>query len=119
MVCKLSEKGHTKVRIKLWAYKSSDVLNASLSVIDTVHKAGYSPAKEHTITLPNQKRIYCILRSPHVDKDSREHFEIRRHSRFVEIYYNLQEYPNILDSLMNLDLRPGVSSIIFVDPTVE
>nr|YP_010277201.1 ribosomal protein S10 [Thalassionema nitzschioides]UHY40724.1 ribosomal protein S10 [Thalassionema nitzschioides] len=74
---------------------------------------------KHTITLPNQKRIYCILRSPHVDKDSREHFEIRRHSRFVEIYYNLEEYPNILDSLMNLDLRPGVSSIIFVDPNLE
>jgi small subunit ribosomal protein S10 len=40
------------------------------------------------VTLPTHKRIYCVLRSPHVDKDSREHFEIRIHKRILEIYYD-------------------------------
>jgi ribosomal protein S10 len=40
------------------------------------------------IALPTRKRIYCVLRSPHVDKDAREHFEIRVHKRILEIYYD-------------------------------
>nr|YP_010276953.1 ribosomal protein S10 [Thalassionema bacillare]UHY40476.1 ribosomal protein S10 [Thalassionema bacillare]UHY40863.1 ribosomal protein S10 [Thalassionema bacillare]UHY41121.1 ribosomal protein S10 [Thalassionema bacillare] len=75
--------------------------------------------KQNTVQLPNRKRIYCILRSPHVDKDSREHFEIRKHSRFVEVSYNLEEYPHMIETLMNLDLSAGVSSILFVDPNTK
>ena len=40
------------------------------------------------VSLPTDKRIYCVLRSPHVNKDSREHFEIRIHKRIIEIYYD-------------------------------
>ena len=62
------------------------------------------------ITLPTRKRIYCVLRSPHVDKDSREHFEIRTHKRMIEIHYD----PSIKMSevLLNLELPPGVLSRI-------
>lgn len=58
------------------------------------------------ITLPTQKRIYCVLRSPHVNKDSREHFEIRSHKRLLEIYYD-SELP-IFDILAKMDLPAGV-----------
>ena len=58
------------------------------------------------VTLPTSKRIYCVLRSPHVDKDSREHFEIRIHKRVLEIYYD-PEVP-IFDLLSETDLPPGI-----------
>ena len=58
------------------------------------------------ITLPTRKRIYCVLRSPHVDKDSREHFEIRIHKRMIEIYYESES--EVFDLLSNADLPPGV-----------
>jgi small subunit ribosomal protein S10 len=58
------------------------------------------------ISLPTCKRIYCVLRSPHVDKDSREHFEIRIHKRILEIYYD-SEVP-IFDLLSEADLPAGV-----------
>jgi small subunit ribosomal protein S10 len=54
------------------------------------------------IALPTRKRIYCVLRSPHVDKDAREHFEIRVHKRILEIYYD-SEVP-IFDLLSEADL---------------
>jgi ribosomal protein S10 len=58
------------------------------------------------IALPTRKRIYCVLRSPHVEKDAREHFEIRVHKRILEIYYD-SEVP-IFDLLSEADLPPGV-----------
>ena len=58
------------------------------------------------IPLPTRKRVYCVLRSPHVDKDSREHFEIRVHKRIIEIYYD-SEIP-IVDLLSKADLPSGV-----------
>ena len=58
------------------------------------------------VTLPTSKRIYCVLRSPHVDKDSREHFEIRIHKRVLEIYYDPEV--SIVDLLAGIDLAPGV-----------
>ena len=58
------------------------------------------------VSLPTSKRIYCVLRSPHVNKDSREHFEIRVHKRILEIHYDL-EVP-IFDLLAEVDLAPGV-----------
>ena len=58
------------------------------------------------IPLPTDKRIYCVLRSPHVDKDSREHFEIRIHKRILDIYYDSSI--NIVELLSKLDLPAGV-----------
>ena len=58
------------------------------------------------VSLPIKKRIYCVLRSPHVDKDSREHFEIRIHKKILEIYFNSEN--TILDLLSEADLPPGV-----------
>ena len=55
------------------------------------------------ISLPLKKRIYCVLRSPHVDKDSREHLEIRTYKRIFDIY----SIKNV--SLLKLDIPSGVS----------
>ena len=57
------------------------------------------------IPLPTKRRIYCVLRSPHVDKDSREHFETRTHRRIIDIY---QPSSKTIDALMKLDLPSGV-----------
>ena len=58
------------------------------------------------IPLPTCKRIYCVLRSPHVNKDSREHFEIRIHKRILDIYYD-PEIP-VFDLLSKIDLPSGI-----------
>merc|ERR1712023_84586 len=53
------------------------------------------------VPLPTRKKIYCVLRSPHVNKDSREHFEIRIHSRLFEINFWT---PDTVDQLMALEV---------------
>lgn len=61
------------------------------------------------LPLPLKKRIYCVLRSPHVNKDSREHFEIRTHRRLIDVY------PTSLEaaySLVNINLPSGVTTTI-------
>ena len=58
------------------------------------------------VSLPTNKRIYCVLRSPHVDKDSREHFEIRMHKRILDIHYN--STLDIFYLLANSDLPAGI-----------
>ena len=57
------------------------------------------------IPLPTVKNKYCVLRSPHVDKKSREQFEIRTHKRLIDI---LEPTPDTVDALMKLDLPAGV-----------
>ena len=58
------------------------------------------------IALPTDKRIYCVLRSPHIDKDSREHFELRVHKRAIEIYHD--STVDIFNLLSESDLPSGV-----------
>ena len=60
------------------------------------------------IPLPTKKRKYCVIRSPHVDKKSREQFEIRIHKRLLEIY-TPQNVENIADSFLKIAIPPGVS----------
>ena len=57
------------------------------------------------IPLPTKRRIYCVLRSPHVNKDSREHFEIRTHKRLIDVYSPSEQ---TMENLRNLDLAAGV-----------
>ena len=58
------------------------------------------------VSLPTKIKRFCVLRSPHVDKDSREHFEVRLHKRFIDINTNS---PSILDLLLKAELPAGVS----------
>lgn len=57
------------------------------------------------VPLPTKKRVYCVLKSPHVNKDARFHFEIRTHQRLIDILYPTAQ---TIDSLMQLDLPAGV-----------
>ena len=61
------------------------------------------------VTLPTSKRIYCVLRSPHVDKDSREHVEIRTHKRLLEGYSDPDV--SIVELLADLDLDNSIDII--------
>ena len=58
------------------------------------------------VPLPTEKNVYCVIRSPFKDKDSREHFEVRTHKRLIDIH---SPTPKTVDSLMRLDLPEDVS----------
>jgi small subunit ribosomal protein S10 len=92
-----------KIRIRLKAFDHR-LLDASCDkIVDTAKRTDALPVGP--IPLPTRRRIYCVLRSPHVDKDSREHFETRTHRRVIDIY---QPSPKTIDALMKLDLPAGV-----------
>jgi len=93
----------TKIRIRLKAYDSK-VLDASArEIIDTAKRTGARIAGP--IPLPTRIHRYTVLRGPHVDKKSREQFEIRTHKRLMDIIDPTQQ---TLDALMKLDLSAGV-----------
>ena len=93
-----------KIRVRLESF-NSELLGLSCQKIITILQ-NTSLNSIGVIPLPTKKRIYCVLRSPHVDKDSREHFEIRIHKRILEIYYD-STVP-IFDLLSKADLPSGV-----------
>lgn len=92
-----------KIRIRLKAYDHK-LLDQSVSeIIDTVRRTGARIAGP--IPLPTRVNRYTVLRGPHVDKKSREQFEIRTHKRMLDI---LEPTQQTLDALMKLDLSAGV-----------
>lgn len=92
-----------KIRIRLKAYDHK-LLDQSVSEItDTVKRTGARIAGP--IPLPTKINKYTVLRGPHVDKKSREQFEIRTHKRMIDI---LEPTQQTLDALMKLDLSAGV-----------
>ena len=93
-----------KLRVRLESFNHELLTESCKKIIasaKTVESNAVGP-----IYLPTDKRIYCVLRSPHVDKDSREHFEIRIHKRILDIYYDSST--NIIELLSKLDLPAGV-----------
>jgi small subunit ribosomal protein S10 len=76
---------------------------SSQKIVETARKNGASVSGP--VPLPTEKKIYTILRSPHVNKDSREQFEMRTHKRLIDI---LDPNPRAIDALMHLDLPSGV-----------
>lgn len=92
-----------KIRIKLKAYNSSLITSSCNQIIETVSRT--NAATVGPVSLPVKRKVYCVLRSPHVNKDSREHFEIRTYSRFIDIY---TLSPQTIDSLMKLNIPAGV-----------
>ena len=92
-----------KLRIGLKAYDSTILDESCTKIIDVVNNSGTKIVGP--IPLPTKRRIYCVLRSPHVNKDAREHFEIRTHKRIIDVYS-----PNydVLQNLRSLDISAGV-----------
>ncbi len=92
-----------KIRIRLKAYDHRILDQSTVEIVDTARRTGARIAGP--IPLPTVKNKYTVLRSPHVDKKSREQFEIRTHKRLLDI---LQPTPQTVDALMKLDLPAGV-----------
>ena len=92
-----------KIRIRLKAYDYRVLDQSTTEIVDTAKRTGAKVAGP--IPLPTKINKYCVLRSPHVDKKSREQFEIRTHKRLLDI---LEPTQQTLDALMKLDLSAGV-----------
>ena len=92
-----------KIRIRLKGYDHNLVDQAAEKIVETAKRTGAQVAGP--IPLPTMKNKYCVLRSPHVDKKSREAFEIRTHKRLIDI---LEPTQQTVDALMKLDLPAGV-----------
>ena len=91
-----------KIRIRLKAYDHLAIETAAKEIVDTATRTGASVSGP--VPLPTEKNVYCVIRSPFKDKDSREHFEIRTHTRLIDI---LQPTPKTVDSLQRLDHLPA------------
>ena len=92
-----------KIRIRLKAYDHELIDKSTKKIVDTAKRTGADIAGP--VPLPTERSLYCVIRSPHVNKDSREHFEMRVHKRLIDI---LDPTPKTVDSLMRLDLPAGV-----------
>ncbi len=92
-----------KIRIRLKAYDHEIVDQSTKKIVETAERTGASISGP--IPLPTERSLFCVIRSPHVNKDSREHFEMCTHKRMIDI---LDPSPKTVDSLMRLDLPAGV-----------
>jgi small subunit ribosomal protein S10 len=92
-----------KIRIRLKAYDHKLLDQSTHEIVDTARRTGSSVAGP--IPLPTSIKKFCILRSPHVDKKSREQFEMRTHRRLLDI---LEPTQQTIDLLMKLELSAGV-----------
>lgn len=92
-----------KIRIRLKAYDHRLLDQSAAEIVDTAKRTGAKVVGP--IPLPTSINKYCVLRSPHVDKKSREQFEIRTHKRLMDI---LEPTQQTIDALMKLDLSAGV-----------
>ncbi len=92
-----------KIRIRLKGYDHEIVDKSTKLIVDTAQKTGATVSGP--IPLPTARSLYTVIRSPHVNKDSREQFEMRTHKRLIDI---LDPSPSTVDSLMRLDLPAGV-----------
>ena len=92
-----------RIRIRLKAYDHRVLDQSTTEIVDTAKRTGARVAGP--IPLPTTINKFCVLRSPHVDKKSREQFEIRTHKRLLDI---LEPTQQTIDALMKLDLAAGV-----------
>lgn len=92
-----------KIRIKLKAYEHRILDKAVKDIVNTAKRTGARVVGP--IPLPTRIEKFCVTRSPHVDKKSREQFEMRTHKRLVDIF---EHNPQTIDALMKLELSAGV-----------
>ncbi len=92
-----------KIRIRLKAYDHRILDQSAVLIVEAAERTGAAVAGP--VPLPTEIKKFCVIRSPHIDKDSREQFEIRTHKRLVDI---LEPTPKTVDALMRLQLPSGV-----------
>jgi len=92
-----------KIRIRLKGYEHKILDKSAQEILETVQRTGARVSGP--VPLPTHIEKFCVLRSPHIDKKSREQFEIRTHKRLLDI---LEPTQQTVDALMKLELSPGV-----------
>jgi len=92
-----------KIRIRLKGYDHRLLDQSTVEIMDTAKRTGAKVSGP--IPLPTRINRWTVLRSPHVDKKSREQFEVRTHKRLMDI---LDPTPQTVDALMKLDLAAGI-----------
>ena len=100
-----------KIRIRLKSYDHRLLDESARRIVETARRTDAKVVGP--VPLPIRKQIFCVLRSPHVDKKSREHFEIRTHKRLLDI---LEPSTKTVDALMHMDLPAGVDIEVSYSP---
>ncbi len=95
------------IKIRLKAYDHRLIDQSAKKIVDSVEKSG--AVARGPIPLPTKKEVFTILRSPHVNKDSREQFERRTHKRLIEI---VDPNAQTIEALMHIDLPSGVDIVL-------
>ena len=99
----MAETATQKIRIRMKAYDYKLLDQSAGEIVDTAIRTGASVAGP--IPLPTDLNKYTVLRGPHIDKKSREQFEVRTHKRLIDI---IDPTPQTVDALMKLELAAGV-----------
>ncbi|MCL4384425.1 30S ribosomal protein S10 [Patescibacteria group bacterium] len=92
-----------RIRIRLKSFDHRIIDEAAVKIVETAVTAGAKV--QGPIPLPTSRKVITVLTSPHVDKNAREHFEMRTHKRLIDID---NASLRIIDSLQHLDLPSGV-----------
>ena len=92
-----------KIRIRLKAYDHRILDQSAVLIVEAAERTGAAVAGP--VPLPTEIKKFCVIRSPHIDKDSREQFEIRTHKRLIDI---LDPTSKTVDALMRLQMPSGV-----------
>lgn len=99
----MPEAAKQRIRIRLKAYDYRIIDKSAKHIIETAERTGARVIGP--IPLPTDRKVTTLLRSPHVNKDSREQFEMRIHKRLIDV---VDPSSSTIDSLMNLDLPAGI-----------
>ena len=97
---------YLRTRVKLEAFDYKLLTNVCKNLAEEI--LSINGIVKGPIALPTKKRIYCVLRSPHVNKKSREQFEIRIHKRLLDLYLP-QTKAELIDYFVTIPIPPGVS----------
>ena len=99
----ISSKPQQKIRIRLKSFDHRSLDAATVKIVNTAERSGAKVVGP--IPLPVKKKVWCVLKSPHVNKRGGEHYEIRIHKRLLEI---IEPPSSTIDALMGIDLASGV-----------
>ena len=99
-----SSKAGQRIRICLRSFDHSNLDQSAQKIVETARSAGAKLVGP--IPLPTQKKVWCVLKSPHVNKRGGEHYEIRIHKRVIDI---IDPPSSAVDALMQIDLPAGVN----------
>jgi small subunit ribosomal protein S10 len=99
----MSAPATTRIRIRLKAFDHEVVDLSAKRIVDAVLRSGARVSGP--VPLPTERNIFCVIRSPHKDKDSREHFEMRTHRRLIDV---VDPTPRTIEDLTRLELPAGV-----------